>query len=139
MATPQPAPPLIVKSVTSPPAAVPPNSPVAASGWMNVAPVPGATYFQLMSVEPGVAEVFAEGLHSEGFDAIAAAGASPAVHRVLVGPLNKSTGVRHSSWPRSARLPSIPEALFNSRSIRNRKHAGGGKLGGETVTVIAGR
>lgn len=58
---------------------------------MNVAPVPGATYFQLMSVEPGVAEVFAEGLHSEGFDAIAAAGASPAVHRVLVGPLNKNT------------------------------------------------
>jgi len=57
---------------------------------MNVAPVPGATYFQLMSVEPGVAEVFAEGLHSEGFDAIAAAGASPAVHRVLVGPLNKT-------------------------------------------------
>jgi hypothetical protein len=58
---------------------------------MNVAPVPGATYFQLMSVEPGVAEVFAEGLHSEGFDAIAAAGASPAVHRVLVGPLTKDT------------------------------------------------
>jgi len=58
---------------------------------MNVAPVPGATYFQLMSVEPGVAEVFAEGLHSEGFDAIAAAGASPAVHRVLVGPLKEVT------------------------------------------------
>ena len=58
---------------------------------MNVAPVPGATYFQLMSVEPGVAEVFAEGLHSEGFDAIAAAGASPSVHRVLVGPLKTGT------------------------------------------------
>jgi hypothetical protein len=38
-----------------------------------------------------VAEVFAEGLHSEGFDAIAAAGASPAVHRVLVGPLKEGT------------------------------------------------
>jgi len=80
-----------MKPVASPPAAVEPARPVAASGWMNVAPVPGATYFQLMSVEPGVAEVFAEGLHSEGFDAIAAAGASPAVHRVLVGPLKSGT------------------------------------------------
>lgn len=60
---------------------------VDVSVWMNVPLVRGASYLQLMSVEPGVAEVFAEGLRGEGFDAITSAGVSPAVRRVLVGPL----------------------------------------------------
>ncbi len=59
--------------------------------WKNAPPVDGATYFQLMSVEPGVAEVFAEGLYAEGYDAIAAPGASAGVQRVLVGPLKEGS------------------------------------------------
>jgi hypothetical protein len=48
-------------------------------------------YLQLMSVEPGFAEVFAEGLRSEGFDAITSPGVSSGVERVLLGPLKEGS------------------------------------------------
>lgn len=85
--------PLVVKAVVPAPApvalvAVPEAAPPQAiATWTNAPPVSGAVYLQLMSVETGAAEVFAEGLHAEGFDAIAAPGSSPLVQRVLVGPL----------------------------------------------------
>jgi len=69
------------------PALVIPASPVStgASEWANSLPQPGIEYLQLMSVEPGIADVTAKGLHDEGFVALVAPGASPAVRRVLIG------------------------------------------------------
>src|SRR5271157_1892518 len=63
---PKPPAPASGPASSAPPASTPPASPPAPSAWKNAPPVPGATYLQLMSVEFGVAEVLAEGLHSEG-------------------------------------------------------------------------
>ena len=85
---------------TGPPLArlvpVPSSQPAVSSTWKNAPPAPGAMYLQVMSVPPGVAEVFAEGLHSEGFAALAAPGVNSAVQRVLVGPVDDASapGVR---------------------------------------------
>jgi len=54
------------------------------SDWKNSDPQPGVAYLQLMSVEPGVANVVARGLHDDGFRALVAPGAGTAVRRVLV-------------------------------------------------------
>jgi hypothetical protein len=90
------APKPVVAKAPPPPAPVQAPRPAEIPAWKNAPPVPGATYLQLMSVEPAVAEVFSEGLHSEGIEAIAAPGASPTVQRVLVGPLrdNAVAGAR---------------------------------------------
>jgi hypothetical protein len=69
------------------PAAVQSPQPADISVWKNAPPIPGATYLQILSVEAGVGEVLAEGLHSEGIEAVAAPGSTPALQRVLVGPL----------------------------------------------------
>jgi hypothetical protein len=81
--------PLILKSEPCPSTPAQSPQPAGISVWQNAPPLPGATaiYLQVASVPPGTAEVFAEGLHSEGFDAVTAPGASTAVQRVLVGPL----------------------------------------------------
>lgn len=65
--------------------------PVDDSTWKDVPLVPGATYLQLMSVEPDIARVVAEGLRTEGFNAITSPGISSGVARVLVGPLNETS------------------------------------------------
>jgi hypothetical protein len=83
-AAPSPAP---YRAAEAAPKPLPPPPAPPAPSWKNAPPVPGATYLQLMSVEPGVAEVFAEGLHSEGIEAVTTPGANAAVQRVLVGPL----------------------------------------------------
>lgn len=79
--------PVALAPALGPPAPVQPAKPADVSVWKNAPPRNGATYLQLMSVEAGVAEVLAEGLHTEGIEAVAAPGANPAVQRVLVGPL----------------------------------------------------
>ena len=88
--------PVVAKPAPPTPAPVLAAKPAAISVWKNTSPVRGATYLQLMSVEAGVAEVLAEGLHSEGIEALAAPGATPGVQRVLVGPLKNESiaGVR---------------------------------------------
>jgi len=70
-----------------PAAVVPPAAkPVEVSGWKNSDPQPGVAYLQLMSVEPGFADVFAKGLYDDGFNALVAPGAGAGVRRVLVWP-----------------------------------------------------
>jgi len=74
-------------AVPCPAAAVSPAAkPADVSAWKNSDPQPGVAYLQLMSVEPGVAEVMAKGLHDDGFRALVAPGAGAGVRRVLVWP-----------------------------------------------------
>ena len=74
-------------AVPCPAALVPPAAkPAGDSGWKNTDPQPGVAYLQLMSVEPGVAEVVAKGLHDDGFRALVAPGSGAGVRRVLVWP-----------------------------------------------------
>jgi hypothetical protein len=68
----------------------PPPPPAAARtplATIRTEVVPGALYYQLLSVERGIAEVFVEGLAVRGFSGVVAAGATPTVARVVVGPV----------------------------------------------------
>ena len=48
----------------------------------------GATYLQMAAVDRGVANVYVEVLRRKGFQAVIAAGPTPVIFRVLVGPVN---------------------------------------------------
>ena len=78
---------VIKAAAPCPVATVPPAPrPTDVSEWKNSDPQPGVAYLQLMSVEPGVADVVARGLHDGGFRALVAPGVGAGVRRVLVWP-----------------------------------------------------
>lgn len=68
----------------------------------DLAPSPGDIYYQVASVDKGMADVSVQYLRDKGFAARRAPGISPAVYRVLVGPLG------------SQPMPSQTEARLKS-------------------------
>jgi hypothetical protein len=89
------APPVVPKPRSPEPAAAPAHPAVPAAAPVSAAVrslsvaafVPNALYYQVLSVEPGVARVLAEGLALKGFHTAVIPGATKTVNRVLVGPL----------------------------------------------------
>ena len=74
-------------AVPCPATVVPPAAKTAdVPAWKNSDPQPGVAYLQLMSVEPGVADVVARGLHDDAFHVLVAPGVGAGVRRVLVWP-----------------------------------------------------
>ncbi len=69
----------------------------------DLTPTPGAIYYQVASVDKGMADVSVQYLRDKGFAARRAPGASPAVYRVLVGPL----GAQPMPSQTEARLKSL--------------------------------
>lgn len=61
---------------------------------MVAAPVANVPYYQVLSVENGIAQVLAEGLALRGFSAAVSPGASSAVSRVLIGPLEEKSSAK---------------------------------------------
>lgn len=67
------------------------SAPVAVPAGPDDPPAPGTLFFQVASVDKGMADVSVQYLIDKGFPARRAPGASAAVYRVLVGPLGSAT------------------------------------------------
>lgn len=76
------------KPTTAPPVAA--AAPVAAIPAVGSAPVSGESYFQVGSVDRGMADVSVEYIKKNGLSARVAPGVSSGVFRVLVGPIGAS-------------------------------------------------
>jgi type IV secretory pathway VirB10-like protein len=85
----QPAAPAAVPPQTSPLApAVAPGAPIVLPTGPDSPPAPGTVFFQVASVDKGMADVSVQYLLEKGFSARRAPGASAGVYRVLAGPLD---------------------------------------------------
>ena len=71
--------------------AAPPSAPIALPTGPDAPPAPGTMFFQVASVDKGMADVSVQYLLEKGFSARRAPGASASLYRVLVGPLDPST------------------------------------------------
>ena len=67
-----------------------PAAPIALPTGPDAPPAPGTVFFQVASVDKGMADVSVQYLLEKGFSARRAPGISGGVYRVLVGPLDAS-------------------------------------------------
>jgi len=77
-------------AAVAPVAAPPPVAQAVISSSPDAPPTPGTVYLQVASVDKGMADVSVQYLREKGFQARRAPGASPALYRVLVGPVGAS-------------------------------------------------
>jgi cell division protein FtsN len=84
----QPGSPAAAPPSTTPLAPMTPAAPVALPAGPDAPPAPGTVFFQVASVDKGMADVSVQYLLEKGFSARRAPGASSGVYRVLVGPLD---------------------------------------------------
>ncbi len=89
----QPASPAAVPPTVAPSTPAAPAAPVSLPAGPDAAPAPGTVFFQVASVDKGMADVSVQYLLEKGFSARRAPGASAAVYRVLVGPLEAGTAM----------------------------------------------
>lgn len=83
----QPAAPAALPPSATPAEPVAPVAPIALPTGPDTPPAPGTVFFQVASVDKGMADVSVQYLLEKGFGARRAPGASGAVYRVLVGPI----------------------------------------------------
>jgi len=75
-------------------AAPAPAAPVVTAPWNpELPPAAGTVFFQVASVDKGMADVSVQYLQEKGFAARRAPGASSGLYRVLVGPLEAGQGM----------------------------------------------
>ena len=74
-------------ALAAPPAATIAPPVIAKAAELGAAPINGESYFQVGSVDRGMADVSVEYIKKNGLDARVAAGAASNVFRVLVGPV----------------------------------------------------
>ena len=85
------APAALPPSITPAAPVEPPSAPIALPTGPDAPPAPGTMFFQVASVDKGMADVSVQYLLEKGFSARRAPGASVSLYRVLVGPLDPST------------------------------------------------
>ncbi|MEP7366468.1 MAG: hypothetical protein ABI972_24690 [Acidobacteriota bacterium] len=88
----QPAAPAALPPTIMPAApTVTPSAPIALPAGPDAPPPPGTVFFQVASVDKGMADVSVQYLLEKGFSSRRAPGVSAGLYRVLVGPLDVAT------------------------------------------------